>query len=516
MVFLMSILILNGLFFSSCGSEVPEESTKLEGTLANAKPSPESVWGTRPSAAEFYGIQENQKESEARLDKLNIRQNPVMQTDNSDIFIKVPHSYQGNQNFSVAKTPPVIDFVIVQNLEPQYLKNTDAINQSPMSVSDGFAMWCGFGDVTKGPDGCFYFAIGNHAYINGNTYMIKYNPATKTHENAFDASEVCQWREGDWTDGKIHSDPDISANGDMWVFTFSGPRPLAKEINEVNYLGGNLIHYNVFTGKAENLGVPFEGETWAYGAFDVKNEHFFAVGQARNAIFMYDTKNQKILFAGFPPNGLSWWRRCTMVEKETGKVYSVDSNPKFEGSMHFVSWERHNNTFTVMNSMPPMNPVLKTRTPMRAHTRRKDAEGAFWCFDDNGTIFQFFPQKDSVASVDVNWGEYGKYTSNVCLSPKGRYLYYLPGSHSNAHTYGTPVVQYDTQTKQRKVLAFLNDYYLEKYGYSPYGSFGLELDENGESIVFYTNGLFTTKEDGSGYGRPALFHLYIPESERVE
>ncbi len=82
--------------------------------------------------------------------------------------------------------------------------------------------------------------------------------------------------------------------------------------------------------------------------------------------------------------------------------------------------------------------------------------------------------------------------------------------------FGTPVVQYDTKTNRKKVIAFLHEFYLEKYGYGPGGAYGVELDEKGESLFFYTNGRFTTKELGSTYGRNAIFHVHIPESERKE
>jgi hypothetical protein len=42
------------------------------------------------------------------------------------------------------------------------------------------------------------------------------------------------------------------------------------------------------------------------------------------------------------------------------------------------------------------------------------------------------------------------------------------------------------------------------------------LDEKGETLFCYTNGRFTTKELGSAYGRPAIFHVHIPASERQE
>ena len=300
------------------------------------------------------------------------------------------------------------------------------------------------------------------------------------------------------------------------MLTFSGPRPLAKELNEVHYRGAHLLRLNIYDGSAEDLGVPFEGDTWGYHAWDWKREILFAVGQAKNTVLVYDTNARTSLFAGYQPKGITWWRRCIMIDHDTGFIYTSNSNPTNDAPNTIVRWEQKNNTFTEMKSAVPVHPVHGISFQLRAHVKRKTREGAFWCIGNNGVVFKFYPSEDKVEYAGLNWGDEGMYTTNVCMSPGERYLYYLPGAHSDAWKFGTPVVQFDTITGSKKVIAFLNDYYLDTYGYSPYGSYGIELDEKGETLFFYTNGLFTTRERGSGYGRPALFHLHIPESERKE
>ena len=70
---------------------------------------------------------------------------------------------------------------------------------------------------------------------------------------------------------------------------------------------------------------------------------------------------------------------------------------------------------------------------------------------------------------------------------------------------------------KKKVLAFLKDYYLEKYGYLVLGTYGIELDEKGESLFFYVDGRFTPPDKFNfGERRTGMFHVKIPASERVE
>ena len=117
-------------------------------------------------------------------------------------------------------------------------------------------------------------------------------------------------------------------------------------------------------------------------------------------------------------------------------------------------------------------------------------EGFFWCFDYQGTFFKFYPDRDKTELVGVNWEKSGVYTATIAMSPHNRYIYYMPGSSSGSVEWGHPVVQYDTQTGRKKVLAFLNEYYHEKYGYLIGGSFGIELSEDGSLLVIQTNGKF--------------------------
>lgn len=477
---------------------------------------PASFWGARPSPAQFYGIRPNEAELEPGYDKRNIRHRSRMQSDRDRAFITIPEDFPLGVGFDVAKAAPQVNFVIVQGLKPWYLEQTDAIHTSPMAASERFGLWSGFGDVTKGPNGRFYFSLGNHLYHGGNGYIIEYDPASRLHRIVVDLQETVGWEEGVWSDGKIHGDLDVSPEGDMWALTFSGPRPTAQDLQEVDYRGGHLLRYNVFTGEAEDLGKPFEGDTWAYHAWDWERGVLFGVGQAKNSVMIYDTAERRLIYGGFPPPDMTWWMRSILIDRDTGVIYSTNSDRSGEGPNNFIRWERRNNSFAHMKARPPENPALGRNDPLRAYGKRKTSDGAFWCMGDSGTIFKFYPAEDRTEYVALNWGEAGLYTTNLAVSPKGRYLYYLPGAHNDAWKFGLPVVQFDTETRRRKVLAFIHDFYLRKYGYSAYGCYGVELDEAGESLVFYTNGQFTETGKRSGYGRPALFHLRIPASERQE
>ncbi|MFC1693338.1 hypothetical protein ACFL1R_07530 [Candidatus Latescibacterota bacterium] len=457
--------------------------------------------------AQQFKTPEERREYEQKYDKLNIINKAEMRSDTSKDFNTIPSDYPEVKDFDVSKSLTTIDFAIVQGLDPFYL----------VRHPKGNGIYGGWGDVTRGPDGCFYFSIGNHRSYGGATaYIIRYDPSTKTQKIVLDSQKLIGWTDDEFGEGKFHGDPDIDPGGDMWLLTFFGPYPTQEELDKGIYRGGYLVYYNIFTGKSENLGIPLEGESWPYHCYDWERGVVFGVGELKGMVIAYDTRARKMIYGGCPPPDIHWPSRNNLLDRETGKIYATNSKSRDQESYHFVSWERQNNKFTIMKCETPKNPITGKSGSLRAYTKKKDDDGAFWCFDRNGTLFKFYPEEDRTELVGVNWGKSGKYMANMRFSPGKRYIYYVMDAATDASEYGTPVVQYDTKTNRKKVIAFLNDFCLGKYGYSPGGTYGFELDEKGESIFFYTNGRFTTKEKGSGYGRPAIFHVHIPESERIE
>jgi hypothetical protein len=134
-------------------------------------------------------------------------------------------------------------------------------------------------------------------------------------------------------------------------------------------------------------------------------------------------------------------------------------------------------------------------------------------------MFTFDPVKEVVVNKGYNWPGEQRYTASMDRSPKGRYVYYLPGAHGHGYSDGSPVVQYDTQTGTKKVLAFMFPYYYEKYGYTPGGTFSIKLDDKGERLFVLWNGAFV-EYDPAGksdtFGQCSVMVINIPASERQE
>lgn len=106
-----------------------------------------------------------------------------------------------------------------------------------------------------------------------------------------------------------------------------------------------------------------------------------------------------------------------------------------------------------------------------------------------------------------------EYISSIEVDSTGRYLYYVPGAHGGATKDGTPIVQFDLQRKQRKVLGFLHATFWKEHGYALDGSFSSALDEKGERLFVSWDGW--RKGQPRGCETASLTVVHIPASERV-
>ncbi len=392
-------------------------------------------------------------------------QDPGMVADSSADFLK------GNAyGAQVAATPPAIEFGLVQLTR----------------YGDEFGHW---GNVVQGPDGKFYFGLGNHQDGDGGgrSLLVAYDPDTRRDEILMYSIDVLGHKEGKW-----HGRPDIDpANGDMYIQGF---------------FVGDLIHYNIYSRKITVVGKPVEGTQLPEHIWDWERERLYATtqnddGTAKGDLLVYDTRNRQVIFYGRPVDSqtaalLHWDNRTRCLDRETGCLYGTDTNTK-----HLIRYDPGTNTFLRLNS--------RLQGQLRAWTNMKDPDGKFWIFDDVGNIYTFYPDQDLVAYQGKNWVT-GCYVSFLEKSPGGRYLYYSIAQSGAGAKYGMPIIQYDTRTNQKKAIAFLHEFYKKNYNYTSDKIYGGALNQEGSCFFVALNGKLGETR------RQSMLYIHIPESERME
>lgn len=461
-------------------------------------------------------------------DKQNLRFASGMVSDQSKEMLEIPDYYDKSwSDFSVAKEPPVIDFAPVRNLHPEF-------------QIDGVGEWTHWGEVTKGPNGMFYVGVGNHRKnVTGNVlYVLEFDPVKKLQRIAVDCGAVLGWGPNDITDCMLHGNMNFLPDGRLIAATWLGhygDANLPIRAIETGWNGSFIFTYNIHTGIAESHGIPMRNCTWAMHHTDVKTGVLMAVGigyaeqfpdprwnsrdtgkhysaKGQRYFLAYDVLNRKVLYAGIPPGDIDLSERASLVDPRTSIFYSTDSH----NESNFVSYDHRTNRWRDLACKVPLNPVTGKNDILRAYTYRPTPEGIFYCMSDDGTIFTFSPELEETKPIGLSWGAKGLYTASLAMSPKGRYLYYLPDAHGHHIEFQQPVVQFDTKTGHKKVLAFLTPYYHEKYGYVPLGSYGIELSVDGSLLVAAMNGTFYKTVKRERYSHPSIFTIHIPESERLE
>lgn len=410
--------------------------------------------------------------------------------------------------FTIARVPCTLHFSVVEGCYPL--------------SEDSAGLWSSWSESVLASDGNFYSAISNHQGVDGRSYIIRYEPETGRQTRVFDSHKLFAHEPGTYGHGKMHGRLDEYPEGFLVAATYWGMPPMITYYKGKRWTGsvpgGRLVQVNLETGTSRDLGVPFERDSWPMFATDTRRGIFYAVGFDKHFL-AYDLNAERALYAALPQPTVEWGRRATLVDEETGNCYSTSLE-------RFVKYDPTTNRISHLDVCAPSNPHREDMpyyTPgrndnyyyLRCYTRRRTREGAFICQTFTGVIFKFFPDEESVETIDINW-EQGCYCASMALSPGERYLYYTVDVHGSSFKHGTPVVQYDLRKKRKKVLAFLHPYYMDEHDYRLGGSFDVNLNDDGSKLFLTWNGKFGPKNETESFGVPTFMLIEIPASERVE
>lgn len=465
-------------------------------------------------------------------------------------FVVAPPSARalGGEPFSVAREAPAVDFLLYPDLRNPF-------NENPWN-------WSLWGHGCLAPDGCHYSAVGDHDGPNGEVLFFQYDPARRAIRRVFSFQALVGHRAGDWGFGKLHGrlDPD----GDGWIY-FAGYWGKPRDENGVEtqisrrlsragldilellresdlgpnlserYPGGVIARYHVGRHEAESLGAPVPGFSWPMHAADLRRGLLYLLG-TDNSFACFDLGARALRYHG--SQDLQYGMRGLLVDAERGLAYfSADDGrgprlacfdpstnavrlteailPAGPGS-HPDAGEGFETDPTIERVTAPHRPSLRAAAPRRAR------DGAFYAVtahEGGPRLFRFDAGKERIEDLGYNLGR-GYYTTSLALSPGGRYLYFVPSAHGTSWKLGAPVVQYDTETRSRKVLAFLDPVFGPRHDYRFGGTFGVDVSPDGSTLYIPLNGNRTgatkSRKRDQAFGLPSLLAVHVPASERRE
>ena len=474
-----------------------------------------------PETANLSPEATEEKATAEKLDKENLLYSGRVLVDTDTQMLVPPEHiarYEGKY-FTVAKTPPKVEFGVIPSTPQFFPEPKDEHHR---------AMWASWSQSAYYPEnGNFYTAIGDNGSYDAHLYLVEYDPQRMRIGLSAEINEVLGRSQDVFSEGKIHGNLDFMDGPYLWYCTYWSKYPVVFEEDfATGYTGGHIMAYNVETKEFFDFGVPMPRASWPGHRVDTQRRMLYAIGYDCEFL-AWDIKTKKVQWAGMLPEGMVWSNRVFLIDDVTGKVYTCNQHPD-DTERNLIEYDPAKNKFQLLDAaMPPNEQVegqepIEGRSMMRGVTWERGPDGLFIGVTHSGELFSFDPDENEVKDLGINWPGKERYTTAMQRSPGGRYVYYAPGAHGHGNRDGSPLIQYDTKTGKRKVIAFLSPYYFKKYGYTPSGAFSVKLDDKGERLFICWNGGFFEYEDTVGERTKSLFRhnslmlVHIPESERHE
>jgi hypothetical protein len=412
-------------------------------------------------------------------------------TDQSEAMLKPTETLR--EGVRIAKTPPKIDFVFYpgQNYPGK--------------------PWSNWGDGSVA-GGKYYSAIGDHYAIGrgiaehgtGTAMVYEYDPTERKLRTLADVTKVLDLPEGHYTPGKIHSRVDQGRDGWLYYATHRGSPKAASD--EHHYQGDWIFRTDPKNGKTEVVATaPIPKHSIPNSVVDPERLIFYggtAAGpDAKDQeiqFFAYDLANKRLLYSG--TNGPA---RYMILAKSTGRLYYVPGNGEGE----------------LMRFDPATGeaPVSTGQTMGIRAATEETADGFVYSVSTgqragDASLWRFNTKTEKAEEIGTIAVGSEAYVASIDIDASGRYLYYVPGAHGGGPKDGSPIVQYDLKSGQKKVIAFVHPYYQDKYGFTLKGTYSTALSPEGDKFYITWNVSRGTR----AWDCCGLTVVHIPESERPE
>ncbi len=402
-------------------------------------------------------------------------------TDKAAEFLQAPASLR--QGVTMAKTAPTIDFA--------YFPGQDYPGKP----------WSNWGDSLAVGDK-YYASIGDHLAPAGNAFVYEYDPATKAFRKLLDLKKLLALPEGHYAPGKIHSRLDLGSDGWFYCSTHRGSTKVTTD--QYHYRGDWIVRVHPQSGKSEIVTqAPVPKHCIPTSVLDPERLVFYggtAPGSDSDPLgiqfFAYDVKQKKLLYSG--ENGPA---RYMILANSTGRVYYTAG--KEDGALMRYDPSTNKPPVEIPGEIGIRAATQETKNGI-VYTVSQGREGA------EATMYAFHTATEKIEALGPAAVGGEGYITSLDTDAVGRYVYYIPGAHGGSIRDGSAVVQFDTKTRTRKVIACLHPYYEKKYGATLKGTYSSALSPDGTKLYITWN----VSRGSKAWDSCALTVIHIPASER--
>jgi len=402
----------------------------------------------------------------------------------SPLLLKAPEGVTGD--FSVAKTAPVVDFAVFPG---QW---------------EGARLWSSWGDSLFADDGKFYASIGDHAAPHGTAYVYRIDPESRTVQLVVDYNKAAGLpsEETKYTPGKIHGA--LVQAKDGWIYFFGYRGSVRRTGKETGYKGDWLLRYDPKSGKTENLGIAVPYSSVPVLVYCEANNSLYGLSvpgktmpDPATQFFRYDLEKRRLINrTAINPRGPR-----AMILADDGRAWFDN------GKSGLDRYDPESNKVQNTGVKIPGEGMLRAAS-------RPDENGVAYCISKDGVVFSFNTKTEKPKAITKAFVAGPLYTATCRLDSTERYFYYIPGAHGKSSRGGTPVIQLNVKTGQRKVIAFLNEFVRKKKNYNLGGTYGIALNADGSRLCVNFNGSKLPPEKHADFGLCSTVVIHIPATER--
>jgi hypothetical protein len=420
----------------------------------------------------------------------------VVLTDSSPRFLESDTRLVAD--VTIAKTPPTVDLLIYPGQD---------------YPGEPWSNW-GDGSVSNGK---YYSAIGDHlargikgdgTHGVGNAIVYEYDPQTKVLREICNSTDALKLCDGHYTPGKVHTRIEMGSDGFIYFATHRGSEKATSDANR--YEGDWILRCDPTTGKTDIVAhAPVPKHAIPTSILDPDRLIFYG-GTAAGAnsgddpkhieFFAWDVKNNKLLcrVADGPA-------RYLMLARSTGTVYYTAGNDGKNDGATLMAFhpEKDKKPRKVDDGVPGLRAATDETPDGKIYAvSQKGPDGA--------TLWSLDTKTEKIIRLGPAAAGEPTYITSIDADPTGRYLYYVPGAHGKSPRGGSAVIQYDTKTDTKKIIAFLEPFYSEKYGFALKGTFSTALSEDGSKLYITWN----ASRGSRHWDCCVLTVVHIPASER--
>ena len=339
-------------------------------------------------------------------------------------------------------------------------------------------LWSQWGQGIVLEDGRVLSAIGDHSGADGNSFFYVYDPGTNTLTQIGDALSLVDHTPGDWGFGKIHAQMQRGPCDDVIVSTYWGTRS-GLQFSD-GYRGDVLVRIDPVGETLSTLGgVILDGHGVASMAALPDGSMLFAEAA--------DPKDESV-------------GAFVALDGLTGQTVFVERSEALDGLRALAVLPDDRVMVTWSGSgvaiYDPADRTLRVSDERLPGDRLRAAErvgGRLVGVTQDPPVFFEIDEAGTINPI----GEARGYTTSI-TSPDGRRFWYIPDAHGGAWETGTPLVEFDSETGDDRVVLELNPTVGSELGFRLGGTYNITSSQDGRQIYIGLNGAPESEKESFG------------------